>query len=275
MLVVSGKSRLLALTGAAVAVAVAVAVAGCAGDGQSGIPTETPEPPATAETTAVAATTPPAEPAVVVGEVRGNPAAAPALQSWTNDLVDGDDVVSRCWTIAPERAAAMYADVDAITAAVRQPGQDGQFAVTWSAGGTDVSVLRHEIAAGYACPYVHPTGANPYTGEDAVHAVERFLARAAGKPVNPADTEARYPLVCDSRAIWDPYGTGVPGVPPLSTDPDVFTELTSFDAEAATFWAMDDVYAAVTVPVVDAGAARDLEVLVTTGANGYCLGEVS
>lgn len=274
LLVVSRKSRLLAFTGAAV---VAVAVAGCAGDGQSGLPTETPEPPATAETTPETAepATTPAVPAVAIGEVPGSPEAAGALRAWATDLVAGADVTSRCWTVDPGHARDMYTDVDAITAAIAQPGRDGRYTVFWTTDDIRVSVLRSEIASGYACPYVSAPDDDVFTGTDAIHNVVRALARATGNPVDAGDNEQRYPLVCDGRETWDPYGTGVPGVPPLASEPDVFAEVTSFDAEAATFWAMSDEYAAVTVPVVEAGTARDLEVLVTTGANGYCLGEVS
>ncbi|WP_443208681.1 hypothetical protein [Rhodococcus rhodochrous] len=262
------KPDVFALAG--LAVAVVLTVTGCEGDGQSGIPTESPEPSAVEsveETTASAAA-----PTVVVGDVPGNPAATVALQAWTNDLVAGTDVVGRCWTIAPERARQMYADVDAITAAVQQPGRDGQYAVTWSAGGVDVSVLRSEIASGYACPYVNPTGAPGYTDEDARYAVERFLGRVIGAPVDPDDTEERYPLVCEARGTWDPWGTGNPGVPPLATDPDVLGDLDSFDAAAASVTPISEAYASVTIPIVEAGTPRDLVVLLTTGSNGYCLG---
>lgn len=259
----------------ALAGATAVSVVGCAGDGQSGIPTETPAPPAASDTVEAGTTPTTAQaPAATIGEVPGNPDAAAALEPWLSDLVAGRDVVSRCWTIAPERAAAMYTDVDAITAAVRQPGRDGQYTVTWSADGTDVSVLRSEITSGYACPYVRPTGEDAYTGDDAVHAVTRFLARATGQPLSPADTEKQYRLVCDERAIWDPWGTGSPSVPPLSTNPDVLDDVTTFDAASAIFVPLDDVYGNVTIPVVEAGTLRDLVVYVTTGSNGYCLGAV-
>ncbi|MFD6893935.1 hypothetical protein ACFWB0_05195 [Rhodococcus sp. NPDC060086] len=265
------KSRLLALTGASVVVA--LTTVGCAGDGQSGIPTESPGPPAATETvTASPATT--EAPAVPVGDVPGNAAAAEALQAWVNDLVSGNDVTAECWTIAPDRAEAMYSDVDAITAAVQRPGQDGQYAVTWSADGTDVSVLRSEIASGYACPYVHPAGGDIYTGRDAVYAVERFLGRATGDPVHSDDTEENYPLICPGREIWDPWGTGSPGAPPLSMVPDALGDVTTFDAESGTFSPLDEVYGSVTIPVVEAGTARDLVVYVTTASNGYCLGAV-
>ncbi|HET8992546.1 MAG TPA: hypothetical protein VFN32_02035, partial [Rhodococcus sp. (in: high G+C Gram-positive bacteria)] len=152
------KSRLFVVAGAAVALA--LTATGCAGDGQSGIPTEAPEPTAVSSsgtegdagdgTAAPAAPVEVAPAAVTVGDVPGNAAAGAALQAWTNDLLAGSDVTGRCWTLAPERVEEMYTDVDAISTAVQQPGLDGQFAVTWSADGTDVSVLRSEISSGYA-----------------------------------------------------------------------------------------------------------------------------
>ncbi|MEE2058202.1 hypothetical protein [Rhodococcus artemisiae] len=283
MTITTGKPRLFVVAGTAVALA--LAATGCAGDGQSGIPTETPEPPAAVSSdsggaatdgdSATAPSTEAATPGVTVGDVPGNAAAAAALQGWTNDLLAGTDVVGKCWTIAPERAEEMYADADAISAAVQQTGLDGQFAVTWSANDTDVSVLRSEISSGYACPYVHATDdSGIYTDDDAVYAVERFLGRAVGDPVDPSDTEEDYPLICPGMGIWDPWGTGNPVVPPLWTDPDALDDVTSFDAESATFSPVDDVYGSVTIPIVEAGTARDLVVYVTIASNGYCLGAV-
>ena len=57
--------------------AVVLTVTGCEGDGQSGIPTESPEP--TAAETVEETTTPATAPTVVVGDVPGNPAATAAL----------------------------------------------------------------------------------------------------------------------------------------------------------------------------------------------------
>jgi len=268
-------TRRLALCG--LAVAVSLSVAGCEGDGQSGIPTD---PPPT--TSAAADTTDPegsaaadTTGAVRVGDVPGNAAATAALQSWVDDLVAGNDVAARCWTIAPERAAQMYDDVDAITAAVTRPGSDGQYTATWSSpDGVAVSVLRSEIASGYACPYIHHDGEDIYTGADAIHAVTRFLGRVTGDPVSPQDAEENYPLVCEARAIWDPWGSGYPDVPPMSADPSVLDAVTTFDAESATFTPLDDVYGSVTIPVIEAETSRNLDVYVTTGSNGYCLGAV-
>ncbi|MGU3581629.1 hypothetical protein ACLBYD_00350 [Rhodococcus sp. C26F] len=93
-------------------------------------------------------------------------------------------------------------------------------------------------------------------------------------PVDPDDTEERYPLVCEARGTWDPWGTGNPGVPPLATDPDVLGDLESFDAAAASVTPISEVYTNVTIPIVEAGTPRDLVVLLTTGSDGYCLGAV-
>jgi hypothetical protein len=260
-----------------------VLAAGVACDAQSGIPTE--QPPADTVSTPPAAvapdtTTPPPAPMpqVVVGDVPVNPAAADAVRAWATDLVTRPDTVpARCWTLPPAQAAHQYADTAAILGALSRPGVDGQFAVSWTDGGTTVSVKRSEIASGYACPHVHPAGTPDfYTPADAEYAVTRFLSRESGAPVNRADTETAYPLICPGFSPWDPSGTGAGGQPPLKSDPDVLAGTTAFAADAMTATQGRGDYLDVSVPVTDvSGATETKRITLSIGPDGYCLGEVT
>ncbi|MCQ4120519.1 hypothetical protein [Rhodococcus tibetensis] len=217
-------------------------------------------------------------PRVIVGEVPGNPAAADAVRAWALDLVtDPERVTSACWTLPPAQIAEQYADTAAVLRAVAQPGVDGQFSVSWTGGSTTVSVKRSEIASGYACPHVHAAGTvDFYTQADAEHAVTRFLSREAGRPVNRADTETAYPLICPGFSPWDPSGTGDGGQPPLKQNPDVLADTTTFAADEMTTTPVRGDYVIVTVPVTDvSGVTKTKQVTLSIGQDGYCLGEVT
>ncbi|SDI11268.1 hypothetical protein SAMN05444695_10594 [Rhodococcus triatomae] len=267
-----------------VAAALALLVAGCEGDGQSGIPTD---PPATEETTTTEptttrpSTTPPtttrrAAP-VDVGEVPGNPAAAAALQAWADDLVSTDieSMIETCWTLAPSLVRTMYADPESVAAVVARPGMDGQYAVSWTDGTTRVSAKRSEIASGYACPHVHPEGTvDYYTLDDAEYAARRFLARAVGDPVDRADREAAYPLICPGNSPWDPRGTGAGGQPPLKLDASALDDVSDFAPDRLRATRLASGYVTVTAPVTVDGDELTRQILLAVGPDGYCLGEV-
>ena len=255
-------------------------------DSQSGIPTdadptprstEAPVTPQSPPATPKSQTTTASAPAAPVGSVPGNAAATTALQPWIDDLVtDPAAARAKCWTIAPLNTSSMYADKAAILAAAAQPGRDGQFAVTWTGPTQTVSVRRSEIASGYACPYVYPTGTQfAYNDADARHTVRRYLARLTSKPVDPADVENRYPLICDNAATWDPAGTGAPGVAPLREDPNALTGVTGYvDSELTSQPGRLD-YTTVSAPVTAAGVTTNKTFTLRVGANGYCIGEIS
>ncbi|QLY30447.1 hypothetical protein H0264_35920 [Nocardia huaxiensis] len=215
-----------------------------------------PQPSSTIDRTTTPAATAP------VGEVPGNPAAAAALRPWVADLLAGDldTLVRKCWTIEPGNARAMYADEDAILAAVAEPGIDGQFAVLWKGPAVTVSVKRTEIASGYACPRVAPTGsAMNYNEADAAYAVHRYLSRFIGKPVNPADTEGAYPLVCPGSV--------------LANNPGRLTGTTAFAAPTAT--RTDLGTAEVTVPVTNSSnVTQPVTFLLAVASEGYCLTDI-
>ncbi len=220
-------------------------------------------PPGTSPTTTLSAShSTSAQPAVVVGDVPGAPAAAVALRRWVGDLVSLStaDIAAKCWTIAPDRANQMYADRTPILAAVAQPGIDGQFAVIWRDETTNVSVRRSEIRSGYACPYVHPTGAGNYlTPKDAEYIVQRYLSRVVGTPVNPDDVESKYRLKCNNLSMVAEQLIG---------------KVTSFDVNSIRSNG-DTGSPVVTVAVHRAGSSGDIHVSLSGGIYGsdsiYCI----
>lgn len=267
------------------AVASVTLLASC--DSQSGIPTPPDDAAAASTSSPDAVTQPPAEattestvaaaPAAPVGDVRLNSDAAPALQPWVNDLVnDPSSLEAKCWTISPLNTAAMYADKQGILAAVAEPGSDGQFAVTWTGPAKTVAVRRSEIASGYACPYVYPTGTQfAYNDADARHTVRRYLARLTDKPIDADDVEDKYPLVCDNSATWDPAGTGAQVAPPLHDDPTKLGKISGYtDSELTSQPGRLD-YVTVSVPVRNSsGVAATKTFTLRVGSNGYCIGDV-
>ncbi|MEO7078812.1 MAG: hypothetical protein ABIY38_07955, partial [Rhodococcus sp. (in: high G+C Gram-positive bacteria)] len=99
--------------------------------------------------------------------------------------------------------------------------------------------------------------------------------RFTGTPVNPADLEGNYPLVCDTQAIWDPQGTGAPTVPPLANNPGRLTGSASYNPESVYVAARDGVYTTVYADVTDvSGVEQNRIFTLTIGSNGYCIGDV-
>lgn len=197
-----------------------------------------------------------------VGEVPRRPEAAPALQKWVADLQSGDldKLVDNCWTIEPERARSMYADKPAILAAVAKPGTDGQFAYVWEDDATRVSVKRSEIASGYACPYVaEKSDLRIYTPADAEYKVVRYLQRIVGEPVNPDDTEKKYPLECA-------------GFAPASRK--LAEEIDSYSRQSFLVTGDPAKDLVVTVAVTTAGNQRVFDVHTAIEDEGYCIKSV-
>ncbi|OZD06910.1 hypothetical protein CH275_06740 [Rhodococcus sp. 06-235-1A] len=232
-----------------------------------------------ASTTATTPTPPPIPPGPPVGEVPGNPDAAMALRPFVNDLTGGGIgvVTARCWTVPPTEIPSMYVDTAAILSAVAAPGVDGQYAVTWTGPIATVSVKRSEIASGYSCPTVYPTGTAPvFDAADAVHTVDRYLGRIAGIPVNRDDVEDNYPLVCDARQTWDALGTGAPTAPPLVETPEILPSITSFDPDSVFVTAQNGIYTQVNADIIDAsGAYQNRTFVLAVGGEGYCIGDIA
>lgn len=258
----------------------AIVLTSCQDDGRSGLPDDATAPATKRAQPTTTEEAPPAALRIPIGEVPTNPDAEAALRPWAEDLVADDiDVLTRnCWTIAPTNIATMYSDTDGILAAIAQPGVDGQFAVIWRGPDQTVSVKRSEIASGYACPRVYPTGSNgDFNDADAEHTVHRYLARWTGKPVDPSDVEDKYQLVCDGSAqFWDPEGTGSPTSPPLADNPGKLTGTTAFDDTETTSQALGSDYVEVSVPVTNSsGVTATRTFTLTIGANGYCIGDIA
>lgn len=274
--------RSIGMTAVGLSVAVALLTA-CEGDGQQGIPTETTSAPTTTATSSAGApptsTTVAPPPGPAVGDVPGNPQAAQALSAFVTDLRAGGvpAVTPKCWTVPPSEIPVQYGDVPAILDAAAAPGIDGQYAVTWTGPVSTVSVKRSEIASGYACPRVYPTGTEQVLADvDANYTVERYLGRFTGAPVNPADLEGDYPLVCDTRAIWDPQGTGAPTTAPLANNPGRLTGSASYDPASVYVAFTNGDYKTVYVDVTDvSGFEQNRVFTLSVAANGYCIGDIA
>lgn len=277
--------RRIAFTGVGL-LGAALTLTACAGDGQQGIPTDPPPAPETTQQTTTSAPSstratttvaPPAGPAV--GDVPGNPQAANALRAFLTDLEAGGvpAVTPKCWTLPPGEIPAMYADIAAVSAAAANPGVDGQYAVTWAGPVSTVSIARSEVASGYACPRVYPTGTAPVLADvDAEYTVERYLGRFTGAPVAPADLEGDYPLVCDNRPVWDPQGTGAPSAPPLANNPGRLTGSASYDPDSVYVAFTNGDYKTVYVDVTDvSGFEQNRVFTLGVAGGGYCIGDIA
>lgn len=223
----------------------ALVLTSCLDDGgRQGIPTDPPKP-----TTTQAAPAPqPTQPAPTTSTTAAAPATTSANRpdpAWLAEVEAGDlaALKRRCWTIAPATVDKMYADADGITAALAAPNWAGP---------------RKTLQPGNPCPTVTDTGvALQYTGADARHVVRRYLSRFTGKPLNPADVEGTYPVVCSASV--------------LANNPGVLTGVTAFrDAEIASAS-----QTLVTAPVTNAaGAVRFAEFTMQLRPDGYCIANV-
>ena len=202
---------------------------------------------------------------VPIGDVPGNTTAVTAIAPWVADLLTGDvtGLEEKCWTLAPKNVDEMYADKDAIVAALAAPGIDGQFAVIWTGPVATVSVKRNEIASGYACPRVYPTGSDAaFNDADSRHTVRRYLSRFIGKPVNAADVEDKYRLVCAGST--------------LANNPGMLTGTTGFEDAEITTSSSSAGFATVTAPVTNSsGITVTKEFSLEVGPDGYCIAEIS
>lgn len=282
-----GRATRAALVGGSVLIA-AIALSGC--DSVVGIPEESP-PQAAVRTTLAAAvpTTPPPSASALppvpadappVGAVAGLPAAATAMQRWAADLRSHTiaEMQDKCWTIAPKNVTDMYADQQAVFTALAQPGTTTEDAVVWKSPDTTVAVQRAEISSGHACPRVATNGAEiAYNDADARHTVRRYLSRFVGTPLDPADKEGDYPLICKaSPATWDPKGTGRPSAAPLANNQGVLTGATEFADQQIRSEQVNTEYIAVLVPVTNSsGVTQTRTFTLRSGPDGYCIGDIS
>ncbi len=274
----------------------AALIAGC--DSVSGIPGDDPAPAGTTTATAppttstatqaiapgepapTKATTPLPADAPQVGAVPGDADAVTAVRRWAADLQTSTvaELQAKCWTIPPRTVADMYADPQSVLAALGQPGTATADTVTWRNRTTTVTVERDAVATGYACGRVFAAGVEPgYDEADARHTVRRYLARATGKPLDPADIEDTHPLTCKaSLTTWDPQGAGNPTAPPLAGDSGKVGNVTSYTGDELRSDQVRGDYLAVHVPVTTSpGGTRVRTFTVVPTAEGYCIGDVT
>ncbi|WP_433561660.1 hypothetical protein ACQP1O_29275 [Nocardia sp. CA-151230] len=100
-----------------------------------------------------------------------------------------------------------------------------------------------------------------YTEDDARYTVRRYLSRWIGQPLQPDDTEGRYPLVCAGST--------------LANNPGRLTGTTAFDADRMTA-RTGDTGAAVTVPVTNSSAVTTvLTFTLRAATQGYCIVDIA
>ncbi len=211
----------------------------------------------------------------VVAPAAADPAAAAALQAWVDDVFADPRVLDeRCALQAPSRRTDV--DAEAIAAAVTRPGIADPYAVTWTGDDAIVSVVRSDVASGYACGYVRSSESDPMFGPDDAHwAVVRYLARTGGTPVFPGDSETTYPLVCPGNSPWDPDGTGSGGLPPLQTAaaPSARVDVDALSSAQPVTRVLPGGYLEVSVPAATESGDETVTAITAVGPDGYCLGE--
>ncbi|WP_369633455.1 hypothetical protein [Nocardia sp. JMUB6875] len=214
-----------------------------------------------------------------VGAVPGQPEAAVAVARWAADLRGRglDEIADRCWTMAPRNVRSMYADPQPILDALAGAGAHSGTTAVWQNAAVTVTAQDRDIATGYACPHVVPTGGEGgFNDADARHTVRRFLSRSTGKPLDPADREDAFPLVCAAGRTWDPEGTGKPANVPLAVNPSKPGTVKTFvDESIKSEWPRGG-YITVSVPVTT-GTGNQTKQIYTlkSGSEGYCIGDVS
>ncbi|MEV5837924.1 hypothetical protein [Nocardia sp. NPDC052112] len=224
--------------------------------------------------------------AIPVGEVPGLSGAADVAARFGAVLAGSTptELRSKCWMLAPGNVTDMATEQKAILSALAQPATTTQHTVTWQNAGTTVTFDRTEVMAAtkdssqIVCPWVAQDGTEAGPNEaDARHTVRRYLARFVGTPLDPADKEGNYPLVCKATpANWDPNGTGSPTAPPLANNPGRLTGATKFTDQEIRSERLRAAYVTVEVPVTNSsGVTQTRTFTLTEGTEGYCIGDVS
>ncbi|MFI5499293.1 protein kinase [Nocardia asteroides] len=198
--------------------------------------------------------------AVQIAAVPGSPTAATVLRPWLDDVLAGDlaALTRKCWTQSPAEIPRMYGDARQIADAVGKPGVLGKFGPSWHNDTIQVSLRPSELQSEYGCPIVTDRNAPLLTDEQARYTVERYLSRVVGDPVNPADVEPDYPLLCAGAQP----GTALSGVRRFADQ-----ELTVRRSTGTT--------ATVDAPVTSAdGTAARVTLGLDQAANGFCITRV-
>lgn len=202
-----------------------------------------------------------------------------AVGRWAADLREHgiDGMADRCWTMAPHHVRTMYAEPAPIFEAIVAPGAREGGMVVWRTAAVTVAARDRDIATGYACPYVFGSGEEiAFDAAEARHTVRRYLSRAVGSPLNAADTETAYPLLCPADSGWDPKTTGKPGIPPMASGARTPVGIKGFvDEDIKSEWPRNG-YITVSVPVTTRTGVRTKQTFtLKSGVDGYCIGDVS
>ncbi|MFD3706111.1 serine/threonine-protein kinase [Nocardia sp. NPDC058658] len=197
-------------------------------------------------------------PSIEIGAVPESPKAATVLRPWLDDVLAGDTsaLIRKCWTQSPAEIPTMYGDVEQIIDAVRRAGTLGRFGPFWENDELRVSLRPSELRSFYGCPIVSERSATGLTDEQARYTVERYLSRVVGDPVNPADVEPDYPLLCSGAQ---------PGT--------VLSGVRRFEDKALTVRAGSTVTVSAPVTGVD-GAKKTVDFALDQAANGYCISRI-
>ncbi|MFD6103901.1 protein kinase [Nocardia salmonicida] len=199
-------------------------------------------------------------PVAQIGAVPGSPKAATVLRPWLDDVLAGDmsALIRKCWTQSPAEIPGMYGDVEQIVDAVRRPGVLGQFGPYWENDALHVSLRPSELRSVYGCPIVSDRSSTRLTEEQARYTAERYLSRVVGDPVNPADIEPDYPLLCDGAQ---------PG--------DTLSGVRRFEDKALTIRSSTSSIVTVSAPVTSAdGVTSAVDLTLDHAANGFCVSRV-
>ncbi|MFC8386493.1 serine/threonine-protein kinase [Nocardia sp. NPDC057272] len=195
-----------------------------------------------------------------IGAVPNSPKAAAVLRPWLDDVLAGDmsALIRKCWTQSPAEIPRMYGDVLPIVDAVQRPGVLGQFGPYWQNEDLVISLRPSELRSEYGCPTVSERWKTGLTDEQARYTVERYLSRVVGDPVNPADVEPDYPLLCNGAQA----GTALSGV-------------RRFEDTALTVRGSTGSVVTINAPVSSAdGATSAVDLTLDHAANGYCISRI-
>ncbi|MGW4246860.1 hypothetical protein [Nocardia sp. NPDC004722] len=100
-----------------------------------------------------------------------------------------------------------------------------------------------------------------FTEDDARYTVRRYLSRWVGQPLQPDDTEGRYPLVCAGSV--------------LANNPGKLTGTISFDNDRMAARRTGDGGAEVTVPVTNSTTMTTIVTFtLRAAAQSYCIDDI-
>ena len=195
---------------------------------------------------------------------------AERVQKWADDVAAGRiDVLKRkCWTISPTVIDTEYAQVTAIKGILETPGSQTQFGMAWRSGAGRLDFAYNELKSDYPCPVAEVAEGFEEKVPQAGWIVQRALRRAQGNPVNPADTEAVYPLTClpQVNRNWESQM----GHPVVASVAQTLGTVGSFDASGFTFFREG----AELIRVTGTVDGRQRSFLVGRQQGGWCIPEI-